>query len=120
MKTLKQTVESGLGKRRDSLGESGSFIKGKSEFPLRKVQEAEKGWKTGISGQRENSEIALHFWFIVTQKTRKTRNVFALQKDVAQIAQISQIIVILQKLRSVKTENNLELIEKMLGVHLLF
>ena len=43
-----------------------------------------------------------------------------LQKDVAQIAQISQIIVILQKLRSVKTENNLELIEKMLGVHLLF
>ena len=117
MKTLKQTVESGLGKRRVSLGESGSFVKGKSEFPLRKVQEAEKGWKTGISGQRENSEIALHFCFIVT---RKTRNVFALQKDVAQIAQISQIIVILQKLRSVKTENNLELIEKMLGVHLLF
>ena len=114
MKTLKQTVESGFWKRRVSLGESGSFVKGKSEFPLRKVQEAEKGWKTGISGQRENSEIALHFCFIVTQKTRKTRNVFALQKDVA------QIIVILQKLRSVKTENNLELIEKMLGVHLLF
>jgi hypothetical protein len=43
MKTLKQTVESGLGKRRVSLGESGSFVKGKSEFPLRKVQEAEKG-----------------------------------------------------------------------------
>ena len=70
MKTLKQTVESGFWKRRVSLGESGSFVKGKSEFPLRKVQEAEKGWKTGISGQRENSEIALHFCFIVTQITQ--------------------------------------------------
>ena len=38
-----QAVESALGKRRVSLGESGSFVRGKSEFPLWKVKEAEMG-----------------------------------------------------------------------------
>ena len=43
MVALKQGLESALGKRRVSLGESGSFVRGKSEFPLWKVKEAEKG-----------------------------------------------------------------------------
>ena len=38
-----QAVESALGKRRVSLGESRSFVRGKSEFPLWKVKEAEMG-----------------------------------------------------------------------------
>ena len=49
-----------MGKREVSLGESGSFDRGKSEFPLRKVQEAEMGRKTRISGRSGSSEIALH------------------------------------------------------------
>jgi hypothetical protein len=36
-------IKKALGKQEVSLGESGSFVRGKSEFPLRKVQEAEKG-----------------------------------------------------------------------------
>ena len=43
MVALKQGLESALGKRRVSLGESGSFVRGKSEFPLWKVKEAEMG-----------------------------------------------------------------------------
>ena len=42
-KDLKKVVESALGKRIVSLGESGSFVWGKSEFPLRKVKEAGMG-----------------------------------------------------------------------------
>ena len=42
----KQGTERALWKREVSLGESGSFVRGKSEFPLGKVQEAEKGRKT--------------------------------------------------------------------------
>ena len=42
MVALKLGLESALGKRRVSLGESGSFVRGKSEFPLWKVKEAEK------------------------------------------------------------------------------
>ena len=38
-----QAEESALGKQRVSLGESESFVRGKLEFPLRKVQEAKKG-----------------------------------------------------------------------------
>ena len=48
----KLIVESALGKRVVSLGESGGFVRGKSEFPLRKVQRAEKALKTSISGQK--------------------------------------------------------------------
>ena len=43
IKVRKQDAERALGKREVSLGESGSFVRGKSEFPLRKVQEAEMG-----------------------------------------------------------------------------
>ena len=39
----KQDTERALGKQEVSLGESGGFVRGKSEFPLGKVQEAEKG-----------------------------------------------------------------------------
>jgi hypothetical protein len=45
-------VERALGKREVSLGESGSFLRGKSEFPLGKVKEAEIGRKTGILGRK--------------------------------------------------------------------
>ena len=37
----KLSAERALGKLGVSLGESGGFVKGKSEFPLRKVQGAE-------------------------------------------------------------------------------
>ena len=47
-------------KRKVSLGESGSFVRGKSEFPLRKVQGAKMGRKTRISGRNGGYEIALH------------------------------------------------------------
>jgi hypothetical protein len=39
----KLSVKRALGKRVVSLGESGGFVRGKSEFPLTKVQKAEKG-----------------------------------------------------------------------------
>ena len=38
-------MERALGKLGVSLGESGGFVRGKSEFPLRKVQGAEKAEK---------------------------------------------------------------------------
>ena len=38
-----QNTKKALGKQEVSLGESGSFIRGKSEFPLGKVQRVEKG-----------------------------------------------------------------------------
>jgi hypothetical protein len=38
-----QNTKKALWKQEVSLGESGSFIRGKSEFPLGKVQRAEKG-----------------------------------------------------------------------------
>ena len=38
-----QNAKKALGKQEVSLGESRSFVSGKSEFPLGKVQEAEKG-----------------------------------------------------------------------------
>ena len=71
-----------MGERRVSLGESGRFVKGKSEFPLRKVKEAEKDGKQAISGAMEDSENALHLFychtdftdftdFFVTQKKRR-------------------------------------------------
>ena len=37
------SAERALGKREVSLGESGSFVRGKSGFPLGKVQKAEMG-----------------------------------------------------------------------------
>ena len=42
-KEQNQNTKKALGKQEVSLGESGSFIRGKSEFPLGKVQRAEKG-----------------------------------------------------------------------------
>ena len=42
-KACKLSVKRALGKRVVSLGESGGFVRGKSEFPLTKVQKAEKG-----------------------------------------------------------------------------
>ena len=55
-----------MGKRRVSLGESGRFVKGKSEFPLRKVKEAEKDGKQAISGPWKTLKM-LYIYFIVTQ-----------------------------------------------------
>ena len=48
----KQNTKSILRKQEVSLGESGSFVRGKSKFPLGKVQEAEIGLKTGILGRK--------------------------------------------------------------------
>jgi hypothetical protein len=42
-KEQNQDTKRALGKQEISLGESGSFVRGKSKFPLRKVQRAEKG-----------------------------------------------------------------------------
>ena len=58
-----------MGERRVSLGESGRFIWGKSEFPLRKVKEAEKDGKQAISGAMEDSENALHLFYCHTDFT---------------------------------------------------
>ena len=58
-----------MGERRVSLGESGRFVKGKSEFPLRKVKEAEKDGKQAISGAMEDSENALHLFYCHTDFT---------------------------------------------------
>ena len=58
-----------MGERRVSLGESGRFVKGKSEFPLRKVKEAEKDGKQAISGAMEDSENALHPFYCHTDFT---------------------------------------------------
>ena len=43
IKMRKQDAERALGKRKVSLGESGSFVRGKSGFPLGKVQRAKTG-----------------------------------------------------------------------------
>ena len=58
-----------MGERRVSLGESGRFVKGKSEFPLRKVKETEKDGKQAISGAMEDSENALHPFYCHTDFT---------------------------------------------------
>ena len=67
-----------MGERRVSLGESGRFVKGKSEFPLRKVLRAERDGKQAISGAMEDSENAFtsillshrfHRFFCHTEKT---------------------------------------------------
>jgi len=53
-------AEKALGKRIVSFGESGGFVKGKSEFPLRKVQGPERAENRGYQAEKDNSEIALH------------------------------------------------------------
>ena len=68
-----------MGERRVSLGESGRFVKGKSEFPLRKVKEAEKDGKQAISGAMEDSENALHLFYCHTDFT----DFFVTQKKTA-------------------------------------
>ena len=65
-----------MGERRVSLGESGRFVKGKSEFPLRKVKEAEKDGKQAISGAMEDSENALHLFYCHTDDTDFTDFLF--------------------------------------------
>ena len=62
-----------MGERRVSLGESGRFVKGKSEFPLRKVKEAEKDGKQAISGAMEDSEMFLHLFYCHTDFTDSHR-----------------------------------------------
>ena len=62
-----------MGERRVSLGESGRFVKGKSESPLRKVKEAEKDGKQAISGAMEDSENALHLFYCHTDDTDSHR-----------------------------------------------
>ena len=79
IKTRKQDTERALGKLEVSLGESGSFVRGKSGFPLGKVQRAKTGCKPGILGTRWRLRNCFTFCLIVTQKSRKY---FALQKDV--------------------------------------
>ena len=44
-------AEKALGKRIVSFGESGGFVKGKSEFPLRKVQGPERAENRGIGAE---------------------------------------------------------------------
>ena len=68
-----------MGERRVSLGESGRFVKGKSEFPLRKVLRAEKDGKQAISGAMEDSENALHLFYCHTDFTDFT-DFFVTQK----------------------------------------
>ena len=124
-----------MGERRVSLGESGRFVKGKSEFPLRKVKEAEKDGKQAISGAMEDSEMLLHpFYchtdftdfteFFVTQKKRPLSSARLLTKG-RKKSQKSRnglpckrlSIRHLQRVLSMKTKNNLKQIEKKLGVH---
>ena len=69
-----------MGERRVSLGESGRFVKGKSEFPLRKVKEAEKDGKQAISGAMEDSENALHLFYCHTDDTDSHRFFIVTQK----------------------------------------
>ena len=71
-----------MGERRVSLGESGRFVKGKSEFPLRKVLRAEKDGKQAISGAMEDSENALHPFYCHTDFTDFT-DFFVTQKKTA-------------------------------------
>ena len=58
-----------MGERRVSFGESGRFVKGKSEFPLRKVLRAEKDGKTGDIRGMEDSEMFLHLFYCHTDFT---------------------------------------------------
>ena len=58
-----------MGERRVSLGESGRFVKGKSELPLRKVLRAEKDGKQAISRAMEDSEMLLHPFYCHTDFT---------------------------------------------------
>lgn len=51
MVALKQGLESALGKRRVSLGESESFVRGKLEFPLWKVKEAKRAEERQFQGK---------------------------------------------------------------------
>ena len=87
-----------MGERRVSLGESGRFVKGKSELPLRKVLRAEKDGKQAISGPWKTPKM-LYIYFIVTQ-----------------ISQISQIFLSHRKktafeLRSLANERTQEIAE---------
>ena len=124
-----------MGKRKVSLGESGRFVKGKSEFPLRKVKEAEKDGKQAISGAMEDSENALHLFychidftdftdFFVTQKKRALSSARLLTKGRKKSQKPRNglhckrlSIRHLQGILSVKPKNNLKQIEKKLGVY---
>ena len=80
MKMRKQDAERALGKRKVSLGESGSFVRGKSGFPLWKVQRAKTGWKTGFLGTWRRLRNYFTFNYIITQKSQKSRKWFALRR----------------------------------------
>ena len=80
MKMRKQDAERALGKRKVSLGESGSFVRGKSGFPLGKVQRAKTGWKTGFLGTWRRLRNYFTFVYIITQKSQKSRECFALRR----------------------------------------
>ena len=80
MKMRKQDAERALGKRKVSLGESGSFVRGKSGFPLGKVQRAKTGWKTGFLGTWWRLRNYFTFNYIITQKSQKSRKWFALRR----------------------------------------
>ena len=75
----KQGIESTLGKRKVSVGESGSFVRGKSEFPLRKVKEAELGRKRGYWGKGTAKKLLYILLNFHTESTEITER-FALQK----------------------------------------
>ena len=80
-----------MGKQEVSLGESRSFVRGKSEFHLGKVQEAKRAEKREDLGLK----IIMKLLYILSYSS-------------------AEACVLLQKLRSVKSKNNLELIEKIL------
>jgi hypothetical protein len=56
-----QNAKKALGKQEVSLGESRSFVRGKSEFPLGKVQVAKRAEKREDLGLKDYYEITLHF-----------------------------------------------------------
>ena len=78
-----------MGERRVSLGESGRFVKGKSELPLRKVKEAEKDGKQAISGPMEDSENALHLFYCHTDFTDFTDFFYHTEKTAFELCSLA-------------------------------
>ena len=60
-KRQNQNAKKALGKQEVSLGESRSFVRGKSEFPLGKVQEAKRAEKREDLWLKDYYEVTLHF-----------------------------------------------------------
>ena len=110
-----QKEELGTG-RGEGLGETDSFVRGKWEFRLGRVwvspKESPRGWnRLKNGGFRAKMVVVKLLYILLNCHTDHTDSHRFLWRD------DRKTFVILQKLRSVKTENNLEEMGKMLGLH---